>query len=120
MLARFVPWGAREPTFRVEPRAPGPPLTGTALGLRGLAGGWGRALAWSTLAVLEAAQAWRAGRPGFDPGPRPRAWGNRPAWGPRLALGAACLRRALCALGTAALAGGTAGGSPGAAGGPCS
>ncbi len=39
MLARFVPWGAREPEFRVEPPTIGTPLTGTELATRGLAGG---------------------------------------------------------------------------------
>ena len=39
MLARFVPWGAREPEFRVEPPRIGRPLTGGELASRGLAGG---------------------------------------------------------------------------------
>jgi PAT family beta-lactamase induction signal transducer AmpG len=39
MLARFVPWGAREPEFRVEPPRIGEPLTSLDLTLRGLYGG---------------------------------------------------------------------------------
>jgi MFS transporter, PAT family, beta-lactamase induction signal transducer AmpG len=38
MLARFVPWGAREVEFRVEPPRIREPLTRTQLALRGLAG----------------------------------------------------------------------------------
>ncbi len=103
MLARFVPWREREPTFRVEPRAPGPPLTGTALGLRALAGGLaGLLLAWSTLAVLEAARALRAGR-GFDPWAEAARLGQPSGVGAWLALGGVLACGALCALGTAAL-----------------
>ncbi|HEV2847298.1 MAG TPA: MFS transporter, partial [Thermoanaerobaculia bacterium] len=39
MLARFVPWNAREPEFKIEPPRIGRPLTGGELSLRGLAGG---------------------------------------------------------------------------------
>jgi len=39
MLARFVPWGAREPEFSIEPPRIREPLTGGELTLRGLAGG---------------------------------------------------------------------------------
>jgi PAT family beta-lactamase induction signal transducer AmpG len=38
MLARFVPWGAREPQFTVEEPVVGRPLTGQELLTRGLAG----------------------------------------------------------------------------------
>ena len=38
MLARFVPWGAREPQFTVEEPVAGRPLTGQELLIRGLAG----------------------------------------------------------------------------------
>jgi PAT family beta-lactamase induction signal transducer AmpG len=38
MLARFVPWGAREPQFTVEEPEVGRPLTRPELALRGLAG----------------------------------------------------------------------------------
>ncbi|HEY9421434.1 MAG TPA: hypothetical protein VIW92_08470, partial [Thermoanaerobaculia bacterium] len=39
MLARFVPWNAREPEFKIEPPRIGRPLTGAELSLRGLVGG---------------------------------------------------------------------------------
>jgi len=39
MLARFVPWNARELEFKVEPPRIKEPLTGAGLSLRGLAGG---------------------------------------------------------------------------------
>jgi MFS transporter, PAT family, beta-lactamase induction signal transducer AmpG len=39
MLARFVPWGAREPEFSIEPPRIREPLTGRGLTLRGLTGG---------------------------------------------------------------------------------
>jgi PAT family beta-lactamase induction signal transducer AmpG len=39
MLARFVPWGAREPEFSIEPPRIREPLTGTGLTFRGLTGG---------------------------------------------------------------------------------
>jgi MFS transporter, PAT family, beta-lactamase induction signal transducer AmpG len=39
MLARFVPWGAREPEFSIEPPRIREPLTGGELTLRGLTGG---------------------------------------------------------------------------------
>jgi PAT family beta-lactamase induction signal transducer AmpG len=39
MLARFVPWGAREPEFSIEPPRIREPLTGGGLTLRGLTGG---------------------------------------------------------------------------------
>jgi len=39
MLSRFVPWGSREPEFKIEPPRIREPLTGGELALRGLAGG---------------------------------------------------------------------------------
>ena len=39
LLSRFVPWGSREPEFKVEPPKIGRPLTGGELASRGLAGG---------------------------------------------------------------------------------
>ena len=55
MLARFVPWNARELEFRVEPPRIREPLTGAQLAVRGLAGGAvGFAFAALILAFLEA------------------------------------------------------------------
>ena len=55
MLARFVPWNAREVEFRVEPPRIREPLTGGQLATRGLAGGAvGFAVAALILALLEA------------------------------------------------------------------
>jgi PAT family beta-lactamase induction signal transducer AmpG len=55
MLARFVPWNAREVEFRVEPPRIREPLTGGQLAARGLAGGTvGFAVAALILALLEA------------------------------------------------------------------
>ena len=103
MLARFVPWREREPRFRVEPRAPGPPLTRCGLAGRAAAGGLAGLIgAWLTLALLDGARALRAGR-GFEP------WGEglrllQPAttaqW---LTLLGVLVCGALAALGTAAL-----------------
>ena len=39
MLARFVPWGTREPQFVVEERPPGEPLSAFGLTWRGATGG---------------------------------------------------------------------------------
>jgi PAT family beta-lactamase induction signal transducer AmpG len=49
MLARFVPWRAREITFSVEPPKIREPLTGIQLAVRGLAGG---AVAFASGALL--------------------------------------------------------------------
>jgi MFS transporter, PAT family, beta-lactamase induction signal transducer AmpG len=55
MLARFVPWGAREVEFRVEPPRVREPLTGRQLAIRGLAGGAvGFASAALIMAILDA------------------------------------------------------------------
>ncbi|HEX9941398.1 MAG TPA: MFS transporter [Thermoanaerobaculia bacterium] len=55
MLARFVPWGAREPEFRVEPPRIGRPLTGGELASRGLAGGvLGAGLGALVVALMDA------------------------------------------------------------------
>ena len=55
MLARFVPWGAREVEFRIEPPRIRQPLTGAQLAVRGLAGGAvGFAFGALLLACLEA------------------------------------------------------------------
>lgn len=103
MLARFVPWSEREPRFRVEPRAPGPPLTRGRLASRAALGGAaGLVGAWSTLALLEAARSLRAGR-AFDPwaeGLRLLQPATTPQW---LALAGVVVCGALVALGTAAL-----------------
>ena len=103
MLARFVPWSEREPTFRVEQRPPGPPLSGSGLGLRALGGGLvGLAGAWSTLALLETARAVRAGRV-FDPWAEALRLAQPAGVGGWLALGGLLASGALCALGTGAL-----------------
>ena len=39
LLARFAPWGDRDPRFSVEPAIRGEPLTAADLGRRGVAGG---------------------------------------------------------------------------------
>lgn len=58
MLARFVPWNARELEFRVEPPRIREPLTGGQLAVRGLAGGAvGFAAAALLLAFLDALKA---------------------------------------------------------------
>ena len=58
MLARFVPWGAREVELRVEPPRTRKPLTGGQLAVRGLAGGAvGFASAVAIMACLEALKA---------------------------------------------------------------
>lgn len=55
MLARFVPWDARELHFEVSPGAPGGPLTKAQLVLRGLAGALlTGAFGLASLAVLNA------------------------------------------------------------------
>ncbi len=60
MLARFVPWGAREPEFKVEEARIREPLTGAQLALRGLAGGLvGTAFATVTVALMDALKAYK-------------------------------------------------------------
>jgi PAT family beta-lactamase induction signal transducer AmpG len=66
LLARFVPFTAREPEFRVEPPRIGRPLTGPELALRGLAGGAvGLAFGAFTVALMSALEAAKKGG-GFD------------------------------------------------------
>jgi PAT family beta-lactamase induction signal transducer AmpG len=66
MLARFAPWGVREPEFVVAPPAAGAPLGRGALLARALGAG---AIAWALglalMATLAATKSWREGR-GFD------------------------------------------------------
>jgi PAT family beta-lactamase induction signal transducer AmpG len=68
LLARFVPWGVREPTFTVEPPKYREPLSGAALAFRGLVGGivaFGLAiLALATLNALESLR--EQAEAGFD------------------------------------------------------
>jgi MFS transporter, PAT family, beta-lactamase induction signal transducer AmpG len=60
MLARFVPWGAREPEFKVEEVRIREPLTGAQLALRGLTGGLvGTAFAAVTVALMDALKAFK-------------------------------------------------------------
>jgi MFS transporter, PAT family, beta-lactamase induction signal transducer AmpG len=68
MLARFVPWGAREVEFRIEPPKIREPLTGGQLAVRGLAGGAvGFASAALLLAFLDALRAMKdSPGTGFD------------------------------------------------------
>jgi len=55
MLARFVPWGTREPVFVVEERPPGEPLSAFGLVWRGAVGGtFGVAFALLVVGVLAA------------------------------------------------------------------
>ena len=68
MLARFIPFTAREPEFRVEPPYAGRPLTGGELTLRGLAGTLvGFAVGALTLGLLTALKVAKDGG-GFDSG----------------------------------------------------
>ncbi len=58
MLARFVPWNAREVEFRIEPPRIREPLTGGQLAIRGLAGGVvGFAFSALIVALLDALKA---------------------------------------------------------------
>jgi len=88
LLARFVPFGAREPELRLEtPAASGarPPLSAAGLALRGLAGGLlGLALAACTAALLAALKAMHpaTGR-GLTPAPAGRPFD---LWTPLAAL----------------------------------
>jgi MFS transporter, PAT family, beta-lactamase induction signal transducer AmpG len=68
MLARFVPWGAREPQFTVEEPEVGRPLTRSELVLRGLAGGAVGALAGALIvALMDALKAFKeTPEAGFD------------------------------------------------------
>jgi PAT family beta-lactamase induction signal transducer AmpG len=68
LLARFVPLGVREPSFTVEPRAPGRPLTGAELVARGAIGALLATAAASLLvATVSALKAMRIDpRLGFD------------------------------------------------------
>jgi PAT family beta-lactamase induction signal transducer AmpG len=66
MLARFVPWGVREPTFSVEAPKWGEPVSRRTLLARGLLGALAAAaLGLVLLAAMGAIGALRAGR-GFD------------------------------------------------------
>jgi PAT family beta-lactamase induction signal transducer AmpG len=68
MLARFVPWGTREPRFSVEAPHPGRPLTRAELTVRGFAGAAVGALAGAlVIAAMEALKAFKeAPEAGFD------------------------------------------------------
>jgi len=60
MLARFVPWGAREPEFSIEPPRIGEPLTNATLALRGLTGGViGAGLGALVVALMDALKAFK-------------------------------------------------------------
>ena len=64
LLARFVPPGVRDPTFTIEERPPGAPLSVPALAGRGVAGGLaGLALAIAVVGALAASKSARAGDP---------------------------------------------------------
>jgi PAT family beta-lactamase induction signal transducer AmpG len=66
MLARFVPWGVREPSFSVEAPTWGDPVSRRTLVGRGLLGGLAAAaLGLALLATMGAIGALRAGQ-GFD------------------------------------------------------
>jgi PAT family beta-lactamase induction signal transducer AmpG len=67
LLARFSPWGVREPTFTVEPPRYREPLSTGALTLRAVAGGLvALLLALLCAATLGALESMRAGGGGFD------------------------------------------------------
>jgi len=66
MLGRFAPWGVREPSFVVEERPPGRPLTPWELTWRGIAGGTvGAVTALGVAAVLAALERATDGGGGF-------------------------------------------------------
>jgi MFS transporter, PAT family, beta-lactamase induction signal transducer AmpG len=69
MLARFVPWGVRDPVFQVAASRTGPPLSKRAIALRASVG----ALAAWTASLLVVGSlgglATVRGGAGFDPGP---------------------------------------------------
>jgi PAT family beta-lactamase induction signal transducer AmpG len=67
MLARFVPWGVREPTFEPEPPRPRPPLRRSGLVARGLTGAFvGGTVSATGLACLHALERARVDVAGFD------------------------------------------------------
>ena len=60
LLARFVPWGVREPTFEIEHPRPARPLTATGLAARAALGALcGLLSSFAAVATLEALRAWR-------------------------------------------------------------
>lgn len=60
LLSRFVPWGSREPEFKVEPPKIGRPLTGGELASRGLAGGLiGAGFGALVIALMDALKAFK-------------------------------------------------------------
>jgi PAT family beta-lactamase induction signal transducer AmpG len=66
MLARFVPWGVRDPEFHVAPPSNAKPLANTVVGLlAALAAVVSAVAGLLTMALLEAIRSHRAGR-GFD------------------------------------------------------
>jgi MFS transporter, PAT family, beta-lactamase induction signal transducer AmpG len=82
MLARFVPWGVREPEFQVGTPHGGPPLTQKALALWScVAGVLTTAAGLVTMAALGAIRSYRQ-RKGFDLGAQlarylePSGWGD--------------------------------------------
>lgn len=67
MLARFVPWGAREPVFSVEPPSGRPPLSPASLAVRGMAGGLAAFFAAVVcVASLDGLEAMHEGSSGFQ------------------------------------------------------
>ncbi|HEY6552370.1 MAG TPA: MFS transporter, partial [Vicinamibacteria bacterium] len=69
MLARFVPWGVREPVFQVATARTGPSLSKRSLIARAAIGGIAVGTASvAMIALLRGLSALRAGR-GFDPAP---------------------------------------------------
>jgi len=73
MLARFVPWGVRDPVFQVAAARRGPPLTNREVAVRasiGALAGWG--LSFVLIAALSSLAGVRSGR-GFDLLPAARA-----------------------------------------------
>jgi PAT family beta-lactamase induction signal transducer AmpG len=67
LLARFSPWGVREPTFTVEAPRYREPLSAAALALRAAAGaGIALLLALLGAATLGALESMHSGKTGFD------------------------------------------------------
>ena len=68
LLARFVPWGVREPVFEIETPSDLPPLSGRAIAARGILGGFlGLGLGALLQATLQALKAMRGANAGpFD------------------------------------------------------
>jgi PAT family beta-lactamase induction signal transducer AmpG len=89
-LARFVPPGTREPEFSIEQVPRGDPLSASALGLRGVAGGLAAIATGVVLLATLAAQKGTAFGTALDAVLRPDDLGGRLQLGGLTAFGLAC------------------------------